>query len=67
MVVFVIIVVVVTCLLSGHFSVSDCADELDYYTIEPTESMLEKCRKIDRCLRVLENVSVCVCVCCQMG
>lgn len=38
-------------------TVSNCAEELDYYTIEPTDTMLEKCRKIDRCLRVLENVT----------
>ena len=37
--------------------VGSCAEELDDYVIEPTDAMLENFSKIDRCLRVLENVS----------
>ena len=38
-------------------SVTECVEELDEFVIDPTESMLRKLKKIERCLRVLENVS----------
>ena len=39
------------------FSVTECVEELDEFVIDPTEAMLRKLKKIERCLRVLENVS----------
>ncbi len=44
-------------------SVWNCAQELDEFVIEPTDSMLNKFSKIDRCLKVLENVSSSLCLC----
>lgn len=38
---------------------SECTESLDEVCIEPSEAGLDQLRKIERCLRVLENVSVC--------
>ena len=39
-------------------AVTGCVEGLDEFTIDPSEFMLDRCRKMDRCLRVLENVSL---------
>ena len=40
----------------SDLTVSDCVEELDEFVVDPTETMLDKLTKIDRCLRVVENV-----------
>uniref|UniRef100_A0A8D8CT73 Protein wings apart-like n=1 Tax=Culex pipiens TaxID=7175 RepID=A0A8D8CT73_CULPI len=39
-------------------TVSDCCREISDYVIEWTDELLSKLRKIERCLRVLENVTL---------
>ncbi|XP_069692273.1 protein wings apart-like [Periplaneta americana] len=38
-------------------TVCDCCRQVDDYIVEWTEPLLDKLRKVDRCLRVLENVT----------
>lgn len=38
-------------------SVGQCIEDVDDFVIDPTEAMLNRLKIIDRCLRVLENVS----------
>jgi hypothetical protein len=38
-------------------TICDCCRQVDDYIVEWTEPLLDKLRKVDRCLRVLENVS----------
>ena len=44
-------------MLFSVVSVCTCEDQLDDCVIEPTTVMLDSLQRIDRCLRVLENVS----------
>lgn len=37
-------------------TISDCSRHLDTYISQWTDPLLDRLRKIDRCLRVLENV-----------
>jgi hypothetical protein len=39
-------------------TICDCCCQVDDYIVEWTEPLLDKLRKVDRCLRVLENVSI---------
>lgn len=39
-------------------TICDCCRQVDDHIIEWTEPLLDKLRKVDRCLRVLENVSI---------
>ncbi|XP_053690041.1 protein wings apart-like [Sabethes cyaneus] len=39
-------------------TVSDCCREISDYVVEWTDDLLSKLRKIERCLRVLENVTI---------
>ncbi|XP_055605799.1 protein wings apart-like [Uranotaenia lowii] len=39
-------------------TVSDCCKEISDYVVEWTDDLLSKLRKIERCLRVLENVTL---------
>ncbi|XP_058444427.1 protein wings apart-like [Malaya genurostris] len=39
-------------------TVSDCCREISDYVVEWTDDLLSKLRKIERCLRVLENVTL---------
>ena len=38
-------------------SVADCVDNMSEFEVDPSETTLLQFKKIDRCLRVLENVS----------
>ncbi|PNF21759.1 hypothetical protein B7P43_G09875 [Cryptotermes secundus] len=38
-------------------TICDCCRQVDDYIVEWTEPLLDKLRKVDRCLRVLENVT----------
>ena len=38
-------------------TICDCCRQVDDYIVEWTDPLLDKLRKVDRCLRVLENVS----------
>lgn len=39
-------------------TICQCCIQIDDYVVEWTDALLDRMRKIDRCLRVLENVSV---------
>lgn len=39
-------------------TICQCCSQIDDYVVEWTDALLDRMRKVDRCLRVLENVSV---------